>query len=738
MRYFNNKSTRTNAISPRPGDRDRAANSQLARSFDRFTQHGLRLIRGGKDPVDVAEEHYWQIEEAAPDAAAADVIDAAIMLLHIAAGRDAVAIDTLPARAFDVLAAMGITDTFPGRRLRSLNAGAVGGFAYCDCPDGPQAKVGRSIRDPYGYWQNEPHCKGCGKLLRSVVQRYAAMAAELAGGEHAERTDDDATAPAPDHVSLSEVQKPKEAKGQDALQLPADVDLLPADTAPIGEHENEDEPPTPTPVKEPKLLNIPDYGTEPWELCGRGIKPRSYKNTRIALAKLAKLGITFRHDIFHNRKIVEGDVAENISGQLSDPTCRALRELILDNFGFDPGKEMVQEAAERMCEANRFDPVLDYLDGLHWDGVKRLDKWLYTYLGAEGTALNAAFGRKMLCAMVRRAKNPGCKFDHMPVLEGKQDIGKSTALRILGGDDNFSDQPILQLSDERQQSQIQGVWMYEVAELAGLRRTEVETVKAFITRQSENTRPAYARFREDRPRRAVFAGTTNNNTYLQDRTGNRRFWPIKVGKINLKALRRDRDQLFAEAVVLEAAGENLYLDDPDLRTQAEGLQASRLVFDPWQDIIDNLRGSFVEGEERISSEQVALQLKLSIDRHNPANFKRIADIMLGNGWKGPRKQRYGTGTNASMGFYRSPDPQSYRPPTDWNLVYQDLIPEVQAWFKDRRTFSTDDKEPDWIGWHIARYCKIEAAQERERIDAMIDRLIEDKIVKGVAGRYEEA
>jgi hypothetical protein len=194
-----------------------------------------------------------------------------------------------------------------------------------------------------------------------------------------------------------------------------------------------------------------------WELTTGGvIKPRSYINAGVALSQL---GIRFRHDIFHNRKIVEGDVSENLGPELSDSICRALRDRIIARFSFDPGIENVQQAAESGCEATRFDPVCDYLNSLQWDGQQRLDRWLATYLGAEDTLLSRSIGRKMLIAMVRRARRPGCKFDYVVVLEGKQGTGKSSALRVLAGDENFSDQPLLHLETRAQQEATEGVWI---------------------------------------------------------------------------------------------------------------------------------------------------------------------------------------------------------------------------------------------------------------------------------------
>src|SRR5437588_6909330 len=127
-------------------------------------------------------------------------------------------------------------------------------------------------------------------------------------------------------------------------------------------------------------------GPSHWEHThGGALKPKSYINARMALKHL---GVKCRHDTFHNKKIVDGDIVEGLNGELSDSICRALRDLIILRFGFDPGIENVQQAAERACEASRFDPVSDYLDALSWDGKLRIDNWLPTYLDADDTPIN--------------------------------------------------------------------------------------------------------------------------------------------------------------------------------------------------------------------------------------------------------------------------------------------------------------------------------------------------------------
>ena len=405
-----------------------------------------------------------------------------------------------------------------------------------------------------------------------------------------------------------------------------------------------------------------------WEFTqGGALKPRSYINAVLALGQL---GIRFHHDVFHNKKIVQGDAVENFGPELSDAACRALRDLVIARYQVDCGIENIQQAAERACEENRFDPVLDYLASLQWDGQPRLDRWMITHLGADDTPLNRSVGRKMLIAAVRRARQPGCKFDYVVVLEGKQGTGKSTALRILAGDDNFSDQPLLHLETRAQQEAIEGVWIYELGELVGLRRTEIETVKGFLSKMADNARPAYGRFRHDQPRRCIFVGTTNDDEYLRDATGNRRFWPVKTGAIELEALRNDRDQLWAEAALCEAKGEPLVIPE-HLYSAASAQQQERLVKDPWEDELAGVTGKIanVDGanvEERISShELLAIHLRLSADKMNDGAAKRLRNVMQRLGWQGPKKMRFEIETweatvarvkrsMVSQGYWRSP------------------------------------------------------------------------------------
>jgi len=259
-----------------------------------------------------------------------------------------------------------------------------------------------------------------------------------------------------------------------------------------------------------------------------------------------------------------------------------VRQAVLQSFGFDPGPQYTFDALRVRCLDRVFDPVLDYLDRLKWDGAARLDSWLIDYCGAIDTKLNRAIGRKMLIAAVRRIRQPGCKFDYIIVLEADQGAGKSTLLKILAGEENFSDNEIIGLDKREQQEAVQGVWIYEIGELEGMYKSDVTKVKLFASKTVDMARPAYGRSRIDRPRRGIFVATTNDDAYLRDTTGNRRFWPVKIPKgrmIDLAAVTRDRDQLWAEAVAIEATRESLVIPEA-LWPGATAAQQARMELDP--------------------------------------------------------------------------------------------------------------------------------------------------------------
>jgi predicted P-loop ATPase len=231
-----------------------------------------------------------------------------------------------------------------------------------------------------------------------------------------------------------------------------------------------------------------------------------------------------------------------------------------------------------------YHPVRDYLDGLKWDGIVRLERWLTTYLGAEDTEYTRAVGARWCVSAVARVREPGCQVDHMLVLEGPQGRRKSTALGMLCGRQWYCDR----LSDPGSKDASQelgGLWIGEFSDLSTLRRAEIETIKAFVTRRTERYRPSYGRCVVEQPRQCIFAGTTNESEYLGDATGGRRFWPVHCGTIDVAALERDRDMLWAEAVARYESGEHWWLDCDELVEVAAEEQDERYVGDPWTDVV---------------------------------------------------------------------------------------------------------------------------------------------------------
>ncbi|MGI6151792.1 MAG: VapE domain-containing protein [Christensenellales bacterium] len=226
------------------------------------------------------------------------------------------------------------------------------------------------------------------------------------------------------------------------------------------------------------------------------------------------------------------------------------------------GEKKLADATTLCAFKHRFNDVQDYLNGLAWDGVKRIETLLIDYLGAADNAYTRAVMRKSLAAAVARAMAPGTKYDYMPILAGPQGIGKSTFLRKLGLK-WFSDS-LTSFEGKEARELVQGSWIIEVGELNGMTRSEITAVKQFLSQQDDIYREPYGRRTNSYPRRCVFFGTTNDREFLRDPTGARRFWPVDVGLTTpMKSVFKDLDdevpQIWAEAFVLWQLGEPLYL-----------------------------------------------------------------------------------------------------------------------------------------------------------------------------------
>lgn len=247
---------------------------------------------------------------------------------------------------------------------------------------------------------------------------------------------------------------------------------------------------------------------------------------------------------------------------------------------------VVGRAVGAVAREHRIHPVRDWLDHLRWDGTPRIQTWTSTYLGAEPTPFHHTIGALWMISAVARIFRPGVKADHMLILEGPQGARKSTALKVLAGENWFTDE-LPELGSKDAALHMQGIWIVEIAELDAIGRAEVSRIKAFLTRTTDRFRPPYGRYTVEVPRQCVFAGTVNPDTYLRDETGNRRFWPLRCGTIDIAALARDRDQLWAEAVHRFREGAIWWIDDAALLAEAHEQQDRRYQSDAWDDLIEH-------------------------------------------------------------------------------------------------------------------------------------------------------
>ena len=281
------------------------------------------------------------------------------------------------------------------------------------------------------------------------------------------------------------------------------------------------------------------------------------------------------HDLFTGMDSAKDGLPWNKNANQWTDTDDANLRVWLEKHYDITGKEKIADALTAVLTRHSYHPIRDYLNGLTWDGVPRLDRIIIDYMGAEDSELNRAMSRKHFVAAVARVFNPGCKYDYCLIMSGAEGIGKSTLLRVMGG--RWFNDSITTLEGKEGMEQLRRAWVVELGELSSIKRSDVEQVKAHLSKQVDIYRAAYARRVLEHPRQCVFCGTTNEALFLKGDTGNRRFWVIPVVAELRKyrdwneAIRRDRDQLWAEAVHYYKQGEPLYLSE-ELEAQAKQRQ----------------------------------------------------------------------------------------------------------------------------------------------------------------------
>lgn len=363
-------------------------------------------------------------------------------------------------------------------------------------------------------------------------------------------------------------------------------------------------------------------------------------------------------------------------GDVTDAVDLLLGKYLTDQYGLPSiARASLSEAIQTVAHTRRFHPIREQLQAMEWDGVSRIDKWLVHAMGETPATLRPALleylqivGRCWLLGMVYRVMEPGCKFDYCPVLEGEGGLRKSTLVEILASTPFFSDTPFEVGRGKEAQEQVQGLWLYEIAELTHFSKAEVGAIKAFITSKVDRYRVAYGTTVGSFARQCVLVGTTNENTYLRDRTGNRRFWPIPVRHvINTEWVAKFRTQLLAEAYVLYGQRAP-YTPTPEQEKRLfVPMQESRLVETAVQSDLQQVLtrsptaagiGAVVNDlTEFVTIAQLVLALGVDAAKSTPALEAQIRGWLDHEGWERIKKRVNGA---RAWGYLR---PKNW-PPVD--------------------------------------------------------------------------
>lgn len=304
----------------------------------------------------------------------------------------------------------------------------------------------------------------------------------------------------------------------------------------------------------------------------------------------------------------------------------------------DVNKNTANDAAFAAAKECEFHPVRDWFLSLKWDGVERLDLWLPRYFKTPNRLYERTIGPRWVLSMVARIMQPGCKADCVLLLIGDQGQGKSSGLEAFVGKDWFTDE-IGSLKGSRDTPiAMAGKLLVEFSDLEGFHGRSADELKAFISRTTDRFRAVFGQIAEDHPRQTIFAATTNQRTPLKDFTGNRRFWPVETGLIDLKTLRSDRAQLWAEAVHRFKSGEPWWLDTPELRALADEIAEERREIDELEVVV----GKILDDKTEITMAEIIEEI---YDK-KPQELSRSEQIRIGHtlhalGWEKAERRRVG-------------------------------------------------------------------------------------------------
>ncbi|WP_417550135.1 VapE domain-containing protein [Methylophaga sp.] len=329
-------------------------------------------------------------------------------------------------------------------------------------------------------------------------------------------------------------------------------------------------------------------------------------------------------------------------GEWDDGDTARLGIWLTSRHKFKPGRGEMLDALLTSSQSRRFHPVREYLQSVKWDGVSRIDNWLEGCFGAKakaGSKYLQLVSRYFMISAVARIMLPlktddVNKVDTVLILEGNQGIKKSTAVKTLFGE-WFSDAPI-PIGDKDAYQNITGVWGVEMAELDAFNKAENTAAKMFFSQQRDRYRPSYGMFAQDFPRQCVFVGTTNQDEYLKDYTGNRRYWPVMCTKVNIQALADFRDLLWAEAFHAYQSGERWWVDGAEEDALFESEQDDRMQADPWESMLQDYLDTATD--EYFTAADLLLNcIKLDGGHMTRAHQNRLSPIMKSLGWKNERR-----------------------------------------------------------------------------------------------------
>ena len=343
---------------------------------------------------------------------------------------------------------------------------------------------------------------------------------------------------------------------------------------------------------------------------------RNLTNTMVHLRGIPALGKNLRYNEMTQCPEWQGKPIE-------DADIVDIR-LIIERENYQPLDRDIVPAILRVCMDNSYHPIRDYLDGLAWDGTKRLHRWMQLLLGAPDTDFVKTIGPKALIAAVARAYVPGCKVDTIVVLEGAQGLKKSSAIAALFGEDYTFESVGLFDQHNKMVMQMMGAWCVELAEFVAFVRKDQNSVKGMISMRSDRVVLSYGKRATTHPRQCVFFATINPDGlgFLTDDTGNRRYWPVTVTDVKIDEIAAKRDQLWAEAVHMYQQGERWWLEG-DENKLAEAEASERQEQEVWAPILQEKLALLDE----VTSDRALTELGIPHERKDRRSQMRVAKAL---------------------------------------------------------------------------------------------------------------